>query len=82
MNDASFQKLVTAWMASEAYRRLRSDEARGAAANAGSGALPPRLSIVEPQPEERYVTCVPLVPLKAAAGAFSDTQHIDDDDFA
>ena len=82
MNDASFQKLVTAWMASEAYRRLRSDEARGGAADAGSGALPPRLRIVEPQPEERYVTCVPLVPLKAAAGAFSDTQHIDDDDFA
>jgi uncharacterized heparinase superfamily protein len=25
MNDASFQKIVTAWMASEAYRRLRSD---------------------------------------------------------
>ena len=81
MNDASFQKLVTAWMASEAYRRLRSDEARGAAADAGSGALPPRLRIVEPKPEERYVTCVPLVPLKAAAGAFSDTQHIEDDDF-
>ena len=81
MNDASFQKLVTAWMASEAYRRLRSDDARGAAADAESGALPPRLRIVEPQPEERYVTCVPLVPLKAAAGAFSDTQHIDDDDF-
>ena len=82
MNDASFQKLVTAWMASEAYRRLRSDEARGAAADAGSDALPPHLRIVEPQPEERYVTCVPLVPLKAAAGAFSDTQHIADDDFA
>ena len=81
MNDASFQKLVTAWMASEAYRRLRSDEARGSAVDAGSGALPPRLRIVEPQPEERYVTCVPLVPLKAAAGAFSDTQYIDDDDF-
>ena len=28
MNDAPFQKLVTAWMASEAYRRLRSDNTR------------------------------------------------------
>ena len=28
------------------------------------------------------MTCVPLVPLKAAAGAFSDPQHIADDDFA
>ena len=30
-------------------------------------------------PEERYIACVPLVPLKAAAGAFSDPQHIEDD---
>lgn len=51
-------------------------------AHAESGALPPLLRIVEPQPEERYVTCVPLVPLKTATGAFNDPQHIDDDDFA
>ena len=82
MNDTSFQKMVTAWMASEAYRRLRSDDARGGAEPADPGALPPRLRIVEPQPSERYLTCVPLVPLKAAAGAFSDPQRIDDDDFA
>ena len=82
MNDASFQKLVTAWMASEAYRRLRSDDPRGETEQAGSGALPPRLRIVQPRPEERYMTCVPLVPLKAAAGAFSDPQHFDDDDVA
>ena len=82
MNDAPFQKVVTAWMASEAYRRLRKgDDARGEAERGESSALPSRLSIVEPRPEERYVTCVPLVPLKAAAGAFSDFQHIDDDDF-
>ena len=36
---------------------------------------------VEPAPEHRYVTSVPLVPLKAAAGAFSDPQQIEDDDF-
>ena len=82
MNDTSFQKIVTAWMASEAYRRLRSDDARGGTEPADPGALPPRLRIVEPQPSERYLTCVPLVPLKAAAGAFSDPQRIDDDDFA
>ena len=81
MNDAPFQKLVTAWMASEAYRLLRSDDTRGGGERAGPSALPPRLRIVEPQPEERYVTCVPLVPLKAAAGAFSDLQHINDDDY-
>ena len=82
MNDTSFQKIVTAWMASEAYRRLRSDDTRGGAEPAVPGALPPRLRIVEPQPSERYLTCVPFVPLKAAAGAFSDPQRIDDDDFA
>ena len=79
MNDVPFQKIVTTWMASEAYRRLRSDDARGGAEPAASGVLPPRLRLVKPQPEERYLTCVPLVPLKAAAGAFSDPQQIDDD---
>jgi type I restriction enzyme R subunit len=29
MNDPEFQKVITAWMASEAYRRLRSKEAEG-----------------------------------------------------
>lgn len=43
--------------------------------------VPFRPRIVEETPEERYVTCVPLVPLKAAAGAFSDPQHIEDDGF-
>ena len=42
---------------------------------------PFRPRIVEPRPEDRYVTCVPLVPLKAAAGAFGDPQHIEDDDW-
>lgn len=40
-----------------------------------------RPQIVEPQPDERYVTCVPVIPLKAAAGAFSDPQHVEDDNW-
>jgi len=40
-----------------------------------------RPRIVETNPKERYATCVPLVPLKAAAGVFGDPQHIDDEDF-
>ncbi len=76
MNDAPFQKIVTAWMASEAYRRLRSDTVDAGEVPARR-ALPPRLRIVEPDPEKRYVTCVPLVPLKAAAGAFGDPQHVE-----
>ena len=30
---------------------------------------------MKPKPNERYVTCVPLVPLKAAAGVFGDPQQ-------
>lgn len=76
MNDVPFQKVVTSWMADEAYRRLR--------ANDGSPerAAPPKLRLVEGAVQDRYVTCVPLVPLKAAAGAFSDPQHVADADVA
>ncbi len=98
MNDASFQRVVTAWMASETYRRLRAGPERGEGAEQSEGAeqgagaergggtererrLPPGLRIVEPRPEDRYVTCVPLVPLEAAAGAFSDPQRVEDDAF-
>ena len=80
MNDVPFQKIVTAWMASEAYRRLRSDS-RDAEQSAESVVLPSRLRIVEPTPEDRYVTCVPLVPLKVAAGAFGDPQYVEDEGF-
>lgn len=80
MNDVPFQKIVTAWMASEAYRRLRSDTV-DAPQEATPRALPPQLRVVDPAPEERYATCVPLVPLKAAAGAFGDPQHVPDEAF-
>lgn len=70
MNDIPFQKIVTGWMASQAYRRLRdADEDSGRSE---------WLRVVEGRAEERYVTCVPLVPLKAAASGFSESQHIED----
>jgi len=50
----------------------------GEAKTAPAKVIPFRPRTVEPKPEERYKTCVPLVPLKAAAGAFSDPQHIED----
>jgi SOS-response transcriptional repressor LexA len=80
MNDEPFQKIVTTWMATEAYRRLRSTRRPGASVSS-AGALPCRLRLVDGGAEERYVTCVPLVPLKAAAGAFGDPQHIEEDDW-
>ena len=36
--------------------------------------------VVEGRREERYVTCVPLVPLAAAAGAFSGPQNVEAED--
>jgi type I restriction enzyme R subunit len=76
MNDARFQKVVTGWMADEAYRRLRSDmEVSGSDHGA-------RMRMADPEPAARYVTCVPIVPLKVAAGAFGDPQHVDDGGFA
>ena len=54
----------------------------GDAASEGTAKVVPfRPPTVEPAPEHRYVTCLPLVPLKAAAGGFSDPQHVEDDDF-
>ena len=52
-----------------------------AASEGTAKVVPFRPRTVEPAPEDRYVTCVPLVPLRAAAGGFSDPQHIEDDDF-
>ncbi|MBM4343410.1 MAG: DEAD/DEAH box helicase family protein [Deltaproteobacteria bacterium] len=75
MNDTPFQKVVTAWMAEEAYRRLRADD------NAPHRAPRPKLRLVDGAPKDRYVKCVPFLPLKAAAGAFGDPQHVADDDF-
>ena len=42
---------------------------------------PFRPIVVPPDPRTRYVTTAPLVPLKAAAGAFGDPQHFPADDF-
>ena len=99
MNDEAFQNVVTRWMSSEAYRRLRSEDDAGGGREVGrgretgrereagggreaTGALPPTLRLVDPPPaKQRYVTCLPLVPLKAAAGAFGDVQRIEDDGF-
>jgi type I restriction enzyme, R subunit len=73
MNDAAFQRVVTTWMADEAYRRFRSDPEVGIRSRSG-------LRLVEGRPELRYVTALPLVPLDAAAGAFSEPQRVADGD--
>ena len=80
MNDASFKQVLISWMAAEAYRRLRAAHRQKEDVDR-KHSLPPRLQIVEGQRKDRYVTCLPLVPLKAAAGAFSDPQHVEDNAF-
>ena len=55
---------------------FQTDEAQAAVPKV----IPFRPRIVQPGPKERYATCVPLVPLKAAAGAFGDPQQIDEDE--
>ena len=76
MNDPAFQNVVTDWMASEAYRKLRA--APEAGGTDGRAATHP-FRVVQPTAAERYVTCVPLVPLEAAAGAFGEPQPVEDD---
>ena len=73
MNDESFRQVVSTWMGSEAYRRLRAGDESSDRAQPDE-ALPLALRIVEGQPKDRYVTCVPLVPLAVAAGAFGNPQ--------
>jgi len=84
MNHLPFQKFVTERMAPEAYTRFRSDatgERTAAPPRDGVTETQPTPQIVQPHPEDRYVTCVPLVALKAAAGAFSDPQSVEDDNW-
>ena len=79
MNDPAFQDVVTDWMASEAYRKLRADSAvADRRSDARAAVLPFR--VVRPSAAERYVTCAPLVPLEAAAGAFGEPQQVEDGD--
>ena len=75
MNDAAFRHMVSRWMGTEAYRRLRRHPKL-----APQRARPRGFRVVEGRREERYVTCVPLVPLAAAAGAFSGPQNVETED--
>jgi SOS-response transcriptional repressor LexA len=47
--------------------------------SAASTLLPFRPRTVEPSEPDRYVTCVPIFELAAAAGGFGEAQHVDED---
>ncbi len=74
-----FRKLAGYLGANELRDALRTDTSwfsrlDGKEAKRGGAGL----RIVRPRAEQRYVDCVPLVPLKAAAGAFSEPQNVRD----
>ena len=78
--EKHFRKL--AGYLNDAARRdaLRKDGSWWARADEQVASTPIRFqpTLVSPRPEDRYVTCVPLVPLAVAAGQFSDPQSVDE----
>ena len=73
-----FRRLAQYLGMRDARRRLREDRSwfhpdQPPAARRGP------LRLVSPDPERRYVTCVPLMPLHAAAGEFGDADTIVDE---
>ncbi len=79
MNDASFRETVSRWVASEAYERLQPEPETADGSMLDQARIDGLRLVPSPPPEDRYTTCVPLVPLKAAAGAFGEPQAIDED---
>ena len=78
MNDKGFQRAVTQWMASEAYRKLRDENQQ-----TDDASVPPEPVVLPFRPlsgEEAkpYENCVPLLDLRVAAGGFSPTQEVND----
>ncbi|MGV2335345.1 MAG UNVERIFIED_CONTAM: hypothetical protein LVR18_14930 [Planctomycetaceae bacterium] len=88
-----FRKLAGYLGNTSLRERLRSDLSWFEESATAAVALPPPLHLratpalntsgittfTNPAASERYVTCLPLIPLRAAAGAFGDPQHIPDD---
>lgn len=77
-----FRKLAGYLGAGDLRERLREDSSWFARAREAAGeARRFVLRIVRPRPEERYDRCVPLLTLEAAAGAFSESQEVNPEDW-
>jgi SOS-response transcriptional repressor LexA len=77
-----FRKLAGYLGANELRDSLRNNTSWfSRAKEAGESAARFNLRIVQPRGNERYVSCVPFIPLKAAAGAFSDPQNVQGSDW-
>jgi ATP-dependent helicase YprA (DUF1998 family)/SOS-response transcriptional repressor LexA len=74
-----FRKLAGYLGATDLKQAVKADTSWfEAAGERGQAGRRPALRVVRPKPEERYVTCVPLVPLAVAAGTFGEPQHIEE----
>ncbi len=77
-----FRKLAGYLGANDLREKLRTDTSWFEKAKAGADSAKRFvIKIVQPKENEKYVSCVPLVPLKAAAGAFSDPQKVQDNEW-
>jgi SOS-response transcriptional repressor LexA len=77
-----FRKLAGYLDAGDLRDALRKDKSwfrQGSEAGTKNGRFVLRL--VHPMPEDRFVNCVPLMPLKAAAGYFSEPQTVGDQEW-
>jgi SOS-response transcriptional repressor LexA len=77
-----FRKLAGYLRADRLREALREDtEWFKRASEEGAKRARYQLRLVRPRPDQRFIKCVPLVPLKVAAGTFSDPQHLVDGDW-
>ena len=75
MNEERFRDAVNQHLLKDVYEHIRNEESDTAPV------VTEPFRRIEPGRDDRYRSCVPLVPLQAAAGAFSDPQHVEDGDF-
>ena len=71
-----FRRLARYLGMTDTRRRLRDDPSWFHDPDRASEVPPSPLRLITPAPEERYVTCVPLVPLHVAAGEFGDPDTV------
>ena len=75
-----FRKLAGYLSDAELRERLRSDESWYSRAEKAAAEFRRFvLRVIKPGADKKYVGCLPLIPLKAAAGAFSESQDVGDE---
>ncbi len=74
-----FRKLASYLNEMELREKLRDESWYLKAEKAGAKVKQFMLRIIKPKMEERYVGCLPLIPLRAAAGGFSESQDAGDE---